>query len=446
MASASVVPAVIVVTVDDAGATVETLDSLVTDPARRVSPLAAITVDAECPGVGGVLAGRYRLERVLGQGGMGTVFAGRHIVTGRHVAIKVLRGDPVRNHAAALRMAREARAVGRIDHPNVVAVHDAGLAADRPFIAMELLHGESLEQRIARTGPMSERAAIETLQQIILGVAAAHANGIIHRDLKPANILLCSAEGSATGLVKIVDFGISKLRNDGEDDVFVTSHGEQLGTPAFMSPEQVRGDALDERTDVYALAVILYYALSQRFPFYARTRAEIFAKVLTARPEPLSQHRPGVSPALEALVLKGLSRDRAERYASANALADALAQCERPRSRAATTGSRLAYVIAAVSGGALIAMPTHLMHAAPPLGEVAKLEPPVAEAARSVVNEAPALQPESPPQPSAASDKVGSERGAQPKPTLPRARARSSRPSVDSPTNTAADEVKLMSW
>jgi serine/threonine protein kinase len=427
------VRAVTVVTVaDDAGATVETLDSLVTDPARRVSP-SVTAADVESPRVGAILAERYLLERVLGQGGMGTVFAGRHVVTGRRVAIKVLRGDPVRNHAAALRMAREARAVGRIDHPNVVAIHDAGLAADRPFIAMELLDGESLEQRIARTGPMSEREAKGTLQQIVQGVAAAHANGIIHRDLKPANILLCSAEG----LVKVVDFGISKLRGDGEDNVLVTSHGEQLGTPFFMSPEQVRGDALDERTDVYALAVILYYALSQRFPFYARSRAEIFAKVLTARPEPLAMHRPGVSPALEAVVLKGLARERADRYASAQAFAEALSQCERPRSRTATTGSRVAYLIAALSGAALLAMPTRLMHASPSLEHVTKVETQVAETAES------APQPEPPPQPSAATPQPAPER----KVTLPRARPREARPRVDSQTNIPRDEaVKLMSW
>jgi serine/threonine protein kinase len=440
LASRSVVRAVIEVTVDDAGATVETLDTLVTDPARRVSPSATAAVDVECPRVGAVLAGRYLLERVLGQGGMGTVFAGRHVVTGRRVAIKVLRGDPIRNHAAALRMAREARAVGRIDHPNVVAIHDAGLAADRPFIAMELLHGESLEQRIARTGPLSEREAIDTLQQIVQGVAAAHASGIIHRDLKPANILLCSTEG----LVKVVDFGISKLRGDGEDDVLVTSHGEQLGTPAFMSPEQVRGDTLDERTDIYALAVILYFALSQRFPFYARSRAEIFAKVLTARPEPLSVHRPGVSPALEAVVLKGLSRDRADRYASAHAFAEALSQCERPRSRAATTGSRVAYVIAAVSGVALIAMPTRLMHAAPSLVQLAQ----VTETARRGPSAEPAPQPELPPQPSAAIPQPAPERKAT---TLPRARTRDPRPRTDSQTHIPDDDstvgkVKLMSW
>lgn len=436
------VRAVTVVTVvDDAGATVETLDSLVTDPARRALPSETAAVDVECPRVGAILAGRYLLERVLGQGGMGTVFAGRHVVTGRRVAIKVLRGDPVRNHAAALRMAREARAVGRIDHPNVVAVHDAGLAADRPFIAMELLDGESLEQRIARTGPMSEREAKSTLQQIARGVAAAHANGIIHRDLKPANILLCSAEG----LVKVVDFGISKLRGDGEDDVLVTSHGEQLGTPAFMSPEQVRGDALDERTDVYALAVILYYALSQRFPFYARSRAEIFAKVLTARPEPLMMHRPGVSPALEAIVLKGLARDRVDRYASAHAFAEALSQCERRRHRATTTGTRVTYFIAAVSGAALIAIPTRLMHAAPSLEQMTARETPVAETAQTTP------QPEPSPQPSAATPQPQPEPEPERKVSLPRARTRDPRPRVDSQTNSprdeaAADDVKLMSW
>lgn len=415
---------------DDAGATVETLVSIVTDAARRRSTVDALPTGptaqtgpteptaTQLPGVGTVIAERYLLERLLGQGGMGAVFAGRHVVTGRRVAIKLLREDPIRNRAPALRMAREARAVGRIQHPNVVAVHDAGFAGDRPFIAMELLDGESLEQRIERTGPMSEAEAVRTLQQIALGVAAAHANGIIHRDLKPANVLLCRADGAASELVKVVDFGISKLRDDAEEDMLVTSQGEQIGTPVFMSPEQVRGDTLDERTDVYALSVILYYTLTQRFPFHARRRAELFAKILTAPPEPLAAHRPGVSHAIAEVVLKGLARERASRYESVSALADALsrASSERPRARSVSFTSRAVFLTAAVGGIALALVPTRLMHAAQPNQEVvvtvsatsesmATLQPPAA------IEQA-ALPPEPEPEPDA--------RPARPKARRPR--------------------------
>jgi eukaryotic-like serine/threonine-protein kinase len=412
--------------VDDAAPTVETLDTLVTETSGG-SPTRS---EAELPGVGAIIAGRYRLERVLGQGGMGAVFAGRHVVTGRQVAIKVLRDDPVRNRGAALRMAREARAVGRIQHPNVVAVYDAGLAGARPFIAMELLDGESLEQRIERTGPMSEPEAIRTLQQIARGVEAAHANGIIHRDLKPANILLCPADGA----VKVVDFGISKLQGDAEDDVLVTHHGVQLGTPVFMSPEQVRGDSLDARTDVYALAVILYYTLTRRYPFHDRSRAALFAKILTAQPEPLT----GVSPGVARVVARGLARDRAARFESVAALAAALSP--RARSTSRLVASRVVYALAAVGGIALAVMPTRSMHAAPsepehPVTvEPVVTEPPVAESPPAAA-EAPAA-PEPAPEVKVA-------------PARPKARAappsrKRAAPSV--PDATTTDDVKLMSW
>jgi serine/threonine-protein kinase len=413
-----------------------------------------------------VIAERYLLERLLGQGGMGAVFAGRHVVTGRRVAIKLLREDPVRNRAQALRMAREARAVGRIQHPNVVAVHDAGFAGGRPFIAMELLDGESLEQRIERTGPMSEAEAVHTLQQIALGVAAAHANGIIHRDLKPANILLCRADGSTRELVKVVDFGISKLRDDAEEDVLVTSHGEQLGTPMFMSPEQVRGDVLDERTDVYALSVIVYYTLTQRFPFHARSRAELFAKILTAPPEPLAAHRAGVSAAIAAVVLRGLARERAGRYESVAALAEALsrASAQRPRSRRVSITSRVVHLLAAASGITLALVPTRLMHAAQPHQEVSVTNVAEPSWSSSVPTVSPVREEADTPgaatQPSAAvlePSVLQPARAPKPAPARPHARPNARGPRYTAPithddpadlirAETAHDEVKLMSW
>lgn len=359
---------------DDAGGAIDSIDSLLVDAVCGLSSdsdhLARSSDDA-LPGIGSVIADRYLLEELLGRGGMGAVFAGRHVVTGKRVAIKLLRGDPLRHRQAALRMAREARAVGRIQHRNVVAVYDAGFAGDRPFIAMELLQGESLEQRIERTGCMSEAEAVSTLQQIAHGVAAAHANGIIHRDLKPANIFLCPRpkdDGSAD-LVKVLDFGISKLHGDGEEDVMVTALGVQVGTPAFMSPEQVRGDDLDARSDVYALCVLLHYTLTQRFPFHAKHRAELFAKILTEGPASLLAHRPGVSTAIAAVVMKGLARDRTHRYGSVMALADALNEAIIRRGgppRRSVRGSRSALLLAAVSGIAVTVVPSPVRSPASP--------------------------------------------------------------------------------
>lgn len=443
---------------DDAGGAVDSIDSFLIDAVCGLSSRADHGADPEPPGIGAVIAERYLLERLLGRGGMGTVYAGRHVVTGRRVAIKLLRGDPVRNPDAALRMAREARAVGRIHHPNVVAVYDAGFAAERPFIAMELLHGESLEQRIERTGSMDEAEAVRTLQRITRGVEAAHASGIIHRDLKPANILLCPAPDGANDIVKVLDFGISKLRGDGEEDLMVTGHGVQIGTPVFMSPEQVRGDALDERADVYALAVMLHYMLTQRFPFHARSRAELFAKILTAEPVPLAVHRPGVSPAIATVVRKGLARDRACRYESVTALAAALA---RPNSgpskfRWAASSSRVAYCAAAVSGLVLTRLPTHSMQAVPLRHEVAvvqlqseeqpssSVEPQIVAATESsdvsvIENQASAV---------VAPKAVQSARARQLAPA--RTKVRASQPSIDTAVvvrdDKVANEVKLMSW
>jgi len=429
--------------VNDVATTVETLDSLVTDAKRGQSSREQLKVAPNLPTVGSVIGERYLLERLLGQGGMGAVFAGRHVLTGRPVALKLLREDPVSNRDAALRMAREARTVGRIQHPNVVAVYDAGFAADRPFIAMELLDGESLEQRIERTGPMSVREAIGTLQQIAAGVEAAHANGIIHRDLKPANILLCRPDAGRSELVKVVDFGISKLLRDEhrEDDVLVTSYGMQLGTPAFMSPEQVRGDALDERTDVYAMAVILHYMLTRRFPFHARTRAEVFAKILTAQPEPLTRERSGRSARIAAVVLKGLARDRAHRYPSVGALTAALS---RALSHRPTVIARLVHFTAAASSAALMTVPTPLMHAAQPH----RVEAPLPAQPEVIAKSEPMPVIVPAPQPIAAEEHKPL-RAPKRSPERPKARRPEANEELSAPIvrdDATVSEVKLMSW
>lgn len=427
---------------DDTGAAVDTIDSFVFEAVCGLSSGTDPALDPLLPEIGSVIAERYRLERVLGQGGMGTVYAGRHVLTGRRVALKLLTGDPVRNRDAALRMAREARAVGRIQHPNVVAVYDAGFAAERPFIAMELLQGESLEQRIKRAGPMSEPEAVNMLREITRGVEAAHANGIIHRDLKPANILLCPVEDGAGEIVKVLDFGISKLRGDAEEDVLVTEHGAQIGTPVFMSPEQVRGDALDERADVYALAVMLHYMLTQHFPFHARSRAELFAKILTEEPTPLAAHRPGVAPALASAVLKGLARDRASRYESVTALAEALTSASSTRER--LRGSRVVYVAAAVSGILLTAMPAHVMHAAPAEHERTVVQAPPVEQPVAVSAAVPLPVVETTP----VTQKAPETRAR--KLARTKAKVRVQQPSVDAAAvvrdDTLVNQPKLMSW
>ncbi|MET0385991.1 MAG: protein kinase [Polyangiales bacterium] len=410
------------------------------------------------PMLGAVIAQRYLLGPLIGHGAMGAVYAGRHIVTGKQVAIKLLRDDATRNAAPGLRMAREARAAGRVNHPNVVTVYDAGLDAGRPFIVMELLQGESLAQRIDKVGPLSESLAVDILRQVACGVEAAHASGIIHRDLKPANIVLCPAEDGHREIAKVLDFGISKMQDDDAEDVTVTSSGAPIGTPAFMSPEQVRGEPLDERTDVYALTVMLYYMLAQRYPFQARSHAEMFVNILTADPIPLSTHRPETTPALWKVLAKGLARERALRYESVTALVDAVANSSAVprRARWRPRLSRTLYLVAAVSSFVLPALPTPTMHAAA-LKQDARSEPVIAlpvaamaalravdipESTEKPVSEPPMAALEAPPQ---------RKNAAHPrKPRRASAATDAQRPRDAAPMPLSSDAnlppIKLMSW
>jgi serine/threonine-protein kinase len=215
------------------------------------------------PEIGTVVSGKYRIDRVLGRGGMGAVFAATHVVTGRRFALKwMLIGD--RGHPSATeRFLQEAKAAGRIHHPNVIDVFDVGYDHDAPFLVMELLEGASLAERL-RAEPMRLGQSLAIFRCVLRGVAAAHRCGVIHRDLKPENIVLArSADGLEVPV--IVDFGVSKLLGP---DPAITHPGAVLGTPAFMAPEQFRGQPVDRRADVYALGVLLYTML-------AGTRAEL---------------------------------------------------------------------------------------------------------------------------------------------------------------------------
>jgi serine/threonine protein kinase len=342
-------------TVDASDSADDSFDALLADAVCGLeSSLADGEGDLDLPVCGALIADRYRIDRLLGQGGMGAVFAAAHVVTGKRVAIKLLRGDPRRRKDAAIRMAREARAAGRIHHPNVVDVYDAGFVGERPFLAMELLEGESLEQRIAR-GPLPVDVGIALILQVMHGVAAAHEQGIVHRDIKPANIFLSRDTGTGPETPKVLDFGISKLRA-AEDELTVTAEGAQVGTPLFMSPEQVRGDALDARADVYALAVTLHYALSQRYPFEARVRSELFAKILREPPVPLTVHRPDVPAGLSSVILRALERDRARRFADVSEFAAALTPFAHPSRRWLPDRHRLSHRLARGKRPALVLM------------------------------------------------------------------------------------------
>jgi eukaryotic-like serine/threonine-protein kinase len=274
---------------------------------------------------GETIAGKYRVERLLGEGGMGTVYAATNLITGRMVALKLLRPELSLNAQYGERLLREARVAGRLDHPNIVNIFDAGLVAGSLYLVMELLRGASFEEWLRR-GRQPHSACIALLMPALRGVAAAHEAGIIHRDLKPDNIWLCMARDGVITQVKVLDFGIAKELDSALDpEKSLTSPGVLVGTINYMSPEQVRAaHSVDVRCDVYALGVILYHALAGRQPFGAETLPELILEIAEGKPVHLSQVRPDLPPGLADVVMRAMARDQSVRIQSVAELGRAL--------------------------------------------------------------------------------------------------------------------------
>jgi serine/threonine-protein kinase len=278
---------------------------------------------------GSRIADRYRLDRVLGEGGMGVVWAATHEITGKPVAIKLVKvaGDA----AHKSRMAREARAAGAIRHPNVCEVHELlELDDGSPVMVMELLVGESLEARLVRERKLGLADFAAIFLPVLDACGAAHAIGIVHRDLKPANIFLASAAGAAP-IVKVLDFGIAKLTaSEGEAaaTAALTATGSLLGTPHYMSPEQVFGEKdVDARADVWALGLILYRSLSGVLPTEADNVGQVFKNILTQPVRPLEELEPGLPREVTSLARRMLSREREGRPADLGEVARIVARC-----------------------------------------------------------------------------------------------------------------------
>jgi serine/threonine-protein kinase len=276
--------------------------------------------DARLPA--GFAVGEYRIERLLGEGGMGTVYGAVQPEIGARVAIKVLRRELSRDPRLVKRFTDEARAVNKIRHPNIIDIFAFGRLADgRHYFVMEYLDGEPLAARLAR-GPLPVSEARRLLVQACEALEAAHAEQIVHRDLKPENLWIATPRHGQPYL-KILDFGIAKLTEEREAGG-TTDLGAAMGTPHYMSPEQCRGEAVDHRTDIYAMGVLLYLMWSRRFPFEGASYLAVVSQQVTAVPPPPSTHRP-IAPALERLILRCLEKDPAQRPASARALGDELA-------------------------------------------------------------------------------------------------------------------------
>ncbi|MCB9595595.1 MAG: protein kinase [Sandaracinaceae bacterium] len=276
------------------------------------------------PEIGDTVGDRYLLEGHLGRGGMGVVFAARHKVSGRKVALKWLRGGPG-NEAALERFVREAKFLGRIEHANVVGVLDVGTEGDSGYLVMEYLRGESLRQLLEREAPLAPDKAVCLLLPAMEGVEAAHRAGIVHRDLKPENLFVTrTARGETT--TRVLDFGVSKLRPDAHegDVVPLTGTGNLVGTPRYMAPEQVIAEGIDERSDIWALGVILYEMLAGQVPFPSSNYGALLVSIATEDVPPLAERRPDVPAELIAIVERALSKDPARRYPTVVEMARAL--------------------------------------------------------------------------------------------------------------------------
>ncbi len=345
------------------------------EEAARFCPFcgaAAAGAAAEDPWLGRVVNGKFRVEALVGQGGMGRVYRARHLTLDRAVVLKMLHraysGDP----AVAQRFQREARAASRLDHPNSIAVLDFGEAEDGTlFMAMEHLAGKDLGRILAAEFPLGEARIVRIGAQILSALAEAHAQGIVHRDLKPENVMVELRRGEAD-FVKVLDFGIAKITVPGASEPKLTQAGLVCGTPEYMSPEQAHGDDLDLRSDLYSMGVILYQLATGALPFSSDTPVGFLMKHLSEAPTPARARNPEVevSPALDAVIAKALEKDPAKRFQSADEMRAALLACapepprpstaEAPAASRGRRSRRLFWIFAgaiavAVAGGGAVA-------------------------------------------------------------------------------------------
>ncbi|HVV16357.1 MAG TPA: serine/threonine-protein kinase [Polyangia bacterium] len=299
----------------------------------------------------GTTVGKYKLHEIVGRGGMGVVYRAEHVYIGKEVAVKILHDGYGGREESIKRFLREARAASLINHPNIVDITDFGKSSDGTvFFVMEFLRGEPLDGVLQRERRLELLRAITIINQIAGALGAAHAKGIVHRDLKPENIMLTPREGrrelirqisdetgthtvtereKAFDFVKILDFGVAKVRDPNVAEGRVTQQGVVFGTPEYMAPETARVGISDPRTDIYAVGVIFYEMLTGSIPFAGETAVDVMLKVVSEPVTPPRERAPGIeiTPEAEALIMKALAKDPLKRHQSMEELRDELQQC-----------------------------------------------------------------------------------------------------------------------
>ncbi len=273
------------------------------------------------PLVGRVIAERYRLLSVLGRGGMGVVYKAEHVHIGKIVAMKILHGDLARDRTSVKRFRREAEAVSRLSHPNTVQIFDFGSSEGMIYLVMEYLAGEDLGAVLKRDGALPAERVFKLALQVCASLEEAHRLGIVHRDLKPENVLVLPASEERPERAKVLDFGLAKLRDEGAGNT-VTRAGTIVGTPYYMSPEQIQGEAVDPKNDIYSLGAMMYKALTGEPPFVASTPMAVLTKHLTGELTPPSKrNETPVDAGVDPIIRKAMARSPKERYPSVTKLA-----------------------------------------------------------------------------------------------------------------------------
>ena len=284
------------------------------------------------PTVGTLIGGKYRLNTLVGVGGMGTVWAATNTSIDQRVAIKLISSAYANSPEVRARFLTEARAAAMLRSRYAVQIFDSGETEDStPFIVMELLEGENLAERLGNVGPVPLKEAVRIVQQVGKGLSKAHALGIIHRDLKPENVFLARSDDDEGYVAKILDFGIAKIAEARRDKIS-TGSGSVLGTPLFMSPEQMRGLTVDHRSDLYSLGMVTFNMLTGRTALSAEEFGDIVLETWTQPLVDVQRVAPWIPKAIDAWVKRACARDPGDRFQTADEMMAAFAEAARPRS------------------------------------------------------------------------------------------------------------------